>query len=491
MALIGGFPATDEGFNAFWAQYAHATLAGGHGLPDAGTLQLYPILASWVFALDVNPLLALRGLDLLAAAAVALVMFRIAAHEARDARAGAVIAAFFAFAMAQFPFVQHGFKNAIVAAFVPLLAAAWLAVDERRRDQRPWLACGALAALGVLLREPLFPLFAVGAAAIASAHGARAAVRFLVGGVAAVGVVVGIVVALRGGLSGLLAAYSSSADFYAQMAGVRWTNLAAAFTIAARDAACALPLLLAAVVAGIVARDGRVRDARAAFWLAAAIAPWWEPVAKFGFAYHVAACLPGFCLFTAWAWGRAAERPRLRAGLAVLALVPAAWLAWKQAALIEHHYWPTTRANLAAFHDARWPKEAIARSNYLLMADAVRRATAEGGTLAVSGSYWALFPLTGRLPRRGDMADLTHAAVDAGLDAARLAEAIRACPPDTIVVTNRTGYPGQPALEAAMKALDGYALVETLAPDPLRDYGHFGGAIYARRGPTSASCRRP
>ncbi len=67
LMVVGGLPTTDEGIYAYQAQLIHSSLTAGKGLPDAGTLNLYPMLLSWVFEITSNSLIIFRLMDLLVA----------------------------------------------------------------------------------------------------------------------------------------------------------------------------------------------------------------------------------------------------------------------------------------------------------------------------------------------------------------------------------------------------------------------------------------
>jgi hypothetical protein len=143
---------------------------------------------------------------------------------------------------------------------------------------------------------------------------------------------------------------------------------------------------------------------------------------------------------------------------------------------------------VSAIRERDWPRAAIERSNYLLLADAIRRsAPSPSATLSSSVSMVVLLPLTGLLPSAYGLEDLSETAVRADENASSLRAAIRECPPDLIMVAIRPGM--SPALAEAVAGMPEYAEVAKVAPAKDKDYGGFGGKVY-RRGATSGACRR-
>ena len=145
LMVVGGLPTTDEGFQAYYAQIMHASLAGGHGLPDTGPLMFYSLLVNWVFAFGANPMIALRLVDMLVAVTAGYALYRVIEVESRSRLGALLIALLFLFTMNHPTFTQHGFKNSIHAAYLPLFAALWLGLTApTNATARRWLGVGAL-----------------------------------------------------------------------------------------------------------------------------------------------------------------------------------------------------------------------------------------------------------------------------------------------------------------------------------------------------------
>ncbi|MDR2626182.1 MAG: hypothetical protein LBC37_07610, partial [Zoogloeaceae bacterium] len=128
LMLLGLFPVTDDGYYAYVAQQIHYSFANGQGIPDVGGLSLYPMLCSWVFSLQYNPFISLRLIDLCVAIAMAFLLYRVLARICNSNIGAALITLVFTFTFNQLVFIDGGFKNSIIVAFVPLLLALYIGI---------------------------------------------------------------------------------------------------------------------------------------------------------------------------------------------------------------------------------------------------------------------------------------------------------------------------------------------------------------------------
>lgn len=482
LMLLGGLPSTDEGFYAYQAQLIHHSLSTGHGLPDIGTLALYPMLWSWVFGLGTNPMILLRVADLVAALVMAALLFRVLQRESGSRAAAALLTLVFTFTMNQTLFIQCGFKNSITAAFVPLLLALHLGQQAPSGATRVWITAGALTALAVLLRETFLPFVLLGLLAVLVARGWRAALRFALGGAVAALFLVSIVLLARGGVTEVIEAYRSAGVMYASIADQRVSLFLNNGRVSVQAAGVALVLAVLAMgglTAIFVQRRRSVDLGRWAFWLSAALLPLIEPASKIGFPYHFAACLPGLAGLCAHAWKEGTtqwpQHARLMRGGLLIALVP---LALHSFALLQA--WPETREALDAAGSGQWPATATNRTNYLLAADAIRNVAPPGATLSVSGFMFTLYPLTGLLPPSDALSNLSATLIKHDFDGERFKAALRACPPDVLMTTTRKEWPGADTLKRAVEESGLYQQVASVPVVTDKAYGSFGGEIYRR-----------
>lgn len=478
LMLLGGLPATDEGAYAYQAQLMFQSLAGGHGLPDSGTLGLYPLLVSWAFAVPFNTLVLLRMIDLCVAVLSMWLLYRVLAHESGSQKAALFLALIFGFTANQTLFIQYGFKNSIAAAFVPLLLAFHIAQGARAETLQAWWFAGALTALSVLLRETFIPFAVLGFVVVWAARGQAAATRFAAGGCLTAVAVVGLVLLSRGSTGPLINAYRDAGLVYAAITDQSAALFVSNGSLAVQEAMIALALSAAACIALLI--RGRRLAARAAFWVLVAALPLGEPMSKIGFPYHFAVSLVGLAGLCSLAWRACSRSSTARLVLPALgALTAVVLLHAKLPALTAH--WPQTQQTLAAATSGHWPAPAIGQSNYLLAAEAIRRTVPAGGTVSVSGFMFTLYPLTGHLPPSPALANLSATLIQHGLSSEWLREMLLRCPPDVIMTTTRTEWPGSPELLAAVQGAGIYDEVETIGVTTTRSYGSFGGSIFRVR----------
>ncbi|CAL95291.1 hypothetical protein [Azoarcus olearius] len=484
LMLIGGLPATDEGVFAYFAQIVHASLSAGRGLPDTGPLMLYPLLLNWVFAFDANPLIALRLIDMLIAVAAGYALFLVIEVESGSRPGAILISLVFVFTMNQPVFIQYGFKNSMFAAYVPLFTALWLGLTAPvGAFARRWIAIGALLSIAVLLRETFLPLIVVGALAVLIQRGFRSFFQVAVGGIVTGLLILGLLIAARGGIASLLESYQGVAKIYAAMAAKR-TELF--FSSGAQFMQEANVTLVVAGVGFIVAlvrslgKSSVTSLPKLGFWLAATLVPLIEPASKIGFPYHFSVCLPGLAGLAALGWRNVCDGSRQALlshrtcgalSIVVLSiLIPRAVGLWSN--------WPESREVLASFQTRQWPETFTDKSNYLMAAEVIRQATPSGGTVAVSGYMYALYPLSGLTPPKPELANLTNVIIDLDLSEPRLRETLLRCPPDVVMTTTRTDWPGSSEILAAVRNTNIYEEIAEVPTTDNRHYGSFGGLIF-------------
>ena len=484
LMVIGGLPATDEGVFAYFAQIAHASLTAGRGLPDTGPLMVYPLLLNWVFAFDANPLIALRLIDMLVAVAAGYAFYRVIEIESRSRLGGILISLLFLFTMNQPVFIQYGFKNSMFAAYVPLFAALWLGLTAPVQESaRRWIAIGVLLSVAALLRETFLPLIAVGILAVLIHRGFRPLVQLILGAVGAGMLITGLILAARGGITSLLESYQDAAKIYAAMADKRIDLFFSSGAQFVQEATIALIVAGSGFIVTLVRNLGKSSATslpKLGFWLAATLVPLVEPASKIGFPYHFSVCLPGMAGLAALGWrnilngGGQTLRFRLAGGAMGIAVL--SMLIPRTAGLRDN--WPQAREVLASFQTGHWPETFTAKSNYLLAAEVIRQVAPSGGTVAVSGYMYALYPLTGLLPPKPELANLTNTIINLDLSERSLREALLRCPPDVVMTTSRTDWPGSSEILAAVRETGIYEEVAEIPTSNDRAYGSFGGLIY-------------
>jgi len=484
LMVVGGLPTTDEGFYAYFAQLIHANLDAGRGLPHAGTLMIYPLLVSWVFGLPANHMILLRLVDLFVAAVASWLLCRVIEKESGSHVAGALISLVFLFIMNQPLFIQCGFKNSIFAAYVPLFLALRLGQDSMIGTYSAWWGAGALTALAVLLRETFLPFLVVGALAVVMSYGWRACLRYALGATASALLVTAVILGARGGFVTLVDAYRDASVVYASVTDQRVSLFVANGVLSAQEATVALVLGAMGTVAFFVTtftHKCQTNLRRLMFWACAAMVPLLEPASKIGYPYNFAVCLPGLAGLAALGWkntlnGRVSSSATRLAALAmvicVLSLFP------KFISLTSQ--WPATHNALQSTFSGTWPSNAIEQSNYLLASEAIRKVVPPNSTLSISGFMYALYPLTGLLPPSNDLNNLSACLIKLDLNAERFKQALLANPPDVLMTTTRTDWPGANTLSKVVRESGLYEQVGNIPVASSKSYGSFGGTVYRR-----------
>lgn len=478
LMLLGGYPATDDGFYTYSAMLAHRSLSAGDGLPYHGMLLLYPTLLSWVFAFDYNPFFALRFMDMLVAATAALLLYRLLAQESGSRIAGALLAAAFTFILNTYPFIQSGFRNSQFAAYIPLLLAISLALHKPAQTTRDWLLCGALLALCVLLRENFVPFAVYGTLYLFFWKGFRPATAFVTGGTLTGIVIIGIMLTLRGGVEGLITSYQEMGAIN----DVEWRKNLVRFLrnldIAKGIALPVLVIALFSLLLPCLRRQTvfyRTHFWRILFWLGLAFVPLIEPMLKKGVTYHYSVGLIGLAGLSALLARQLTAYPQkqLRYGAAVLGVV-FLFMSGDRFSELHQQFTERTVPNMVETAGKGWSEKAHRESRYLQMADIIQQEMPQGGNLSISGNLYGLYVLTGFLPSNDALKNIGLLHGISGTEG--LLNAFRDCPPDILYLAE-----GELKPKRAGEIIDSmriYHLVKRFRKNANHDYGHFAGAIY-------------
>ena len=76
LQLFTSVPETDGGFYTFINQYIYHLSSNGENLKGM-TIQLYPMMTSWVYGLEVNQYILLRLIDGLVAITASIIFFKV------------------------------------------------------------------------------------------------------------------------------------------------------------------------------------------------------------------------------------------------------------------------------------------------------------------------------------------------------------------------------------------------------------------------------
>lgn len=472
---IAGHPCTDEGFYAFYSMLAHTQICLDGTLPQFGTLQLYPVLTSWVFGLDANPLVLLRFVDMLVAAFVGWQMCRLLIAECKNIFWGASLAILFTIALNQPVFIQFGYKNAGFAAWLCFLVALRLGLGAK--NACIYALAGACTAFGVFFRESLCILALVGFLGAWLGRGRKAAFWYAGGGVGAATVFLCAVACWRGlanTLEGYEAFYRFMLSFASSMGSVTCGN----FLIALQGAALLGGICTLVAVAAWSGRHVENRG-RILFWLAVFCAPGVEILLKGGYPYHFSFMLYGLAGLAAYVlrfFGMFAKWEK-----AFCIIVMTLSLCWGGKIVWDDHLAIDMGYVLEVASTQEWPENAVERSQYLTMAGIVRKNFIEGDSFAISGLYHIVPVLTKIIPQMNDdspFGDLSAVTVERQLTEKDMASYLNLYHPTLVLVSER-GFDGN-ALNNAIKNNLSYKLIDCIDSNNERSYGGFAAKLYRR-----------
>ncbi|MDR0736642.1 MAG: glycosyltransferase family 39 protein [Zoogloeaceae bacterium] len=497
LMVLGYPPVSDDGYYIYIAQQIYHSLANGQGIPDTGGISFYPMLCAWAPFLQYNPFIALRLIDLGVAVIMAFLLYKVLARICNNNTGAALITLVFTFTLNQPVFIDSGFKNSIVIAFVPLLLALYIgtrAIQDRKSGNTWWMA-GALTALAVVFRETFVPFAVLGLVSVFIAQGKKAALQFFIGGMATGILLIGGVLAARGGIAETIAHYRSASIIFDTVPGDRrLENFITYGSMAIHSSVIAMTFSALAIVALLAAiffrRDNSILLA-AGFWLFFIVTALIETATKICYAYHFAIALPGFAglcalalreIILIWPVMRWMNK-RINYVLAVAsAILLVAWIYFSCSVLAMAH-WPVTLETLIAAPGGKWPEKFTNQSDALFVAAEIKKVIPENGTLSINGGAHLLYPLTGHFPPAYRLSDLSATAILLNFSIPDIRQVLLDCAPDVIMITVRDWLMATdgnaPLIESILATGIYEATTEILIGK--QNSGHFANVIIFRR----------
>ena len=485
LAVVLNPPATDEGFYALHAMLNHASLSSGQGIYPLGVLQLYPILCSFVFAFDINHIVALRMIDICMAVIMAWQVWRLFIQESGNILYGTALSMLLIIAFNHPTFIQHGFRNSIFIALIFLIIALRIGLSsENSQFKFKWFLCGGSLALSVLFREAFALFVVVGIISILIAYGRRAALQFIAGGLLAAIFIIGGIILWRGSLISLIDAYKLFHHMAIRSGELRPFGVYMdMFKLALQSLEFLSPILVLIFIYLYIALSrGFSQRCRIYFWLLIILVPWYEILLKGALTYHYTISLIGIfglCanLFkyinTKYSWG-----------LNIFAMLIC--FIFVSPKLIEFNR--MSISNVPHIHEmlfsSKWPNDMVKHSNYLLLAQSVKDIMRPSDSLAVTGHYHLLYVLTGLRPpekSKNHFSDLGSMALAHDMDTSKLHQYIVDENPDIIVLSLYRPDTGDNLVGNALMLLPEYIPVKTITPIPGNDYGLLAGTVYVKK----------
>lgn len=507
LCYLGGFPAMDEGVYAWTSVTYNHNLASGQPLAPLQGFALWPLLLAWVPDLPGLSLLWFRLADMLAALLAGWLLCAILEKECGVyANILALVVLIF---LTNHHVIDNGFKNSFFPAWACFFGAVCLVFREKMCCAHgKWFFAGALVALGVLLRETFFPFAFLGLVAAWRKGSSKSAIYYIFGGVTlALLIIAAIELLAPGSLASLYKGYADRALVYGAQ---HWRILPNFISYGLRSLLLFSPALLLFLATFLwwacfkSSEKGTLSKWKITFWLCIALFPLYEPIIKFGFYYHFAACLPGWAFLAALFAGqpqknlREAVQNRKNVAGALLLLGFLAVMA-ALASLPNVSNLAQTGEVLARFPDRQWPPSLVPQSTTLQVVDKINKALPNGGTVSTNGCAFFILtagsftpPLSGTFDRDDNyfLSDLARFFLNIRGDKKRMKEALLANPPDIIVLMQPRGRHEPaftPELTEVLQDTSRYEKFATVDPDfpknTVTDYTWVGYDLYRKTAP--------
>jgi hypothetical protein len=383
--------------------------------------------------------------------------------------------------------------NSVWAAYLPLFTALLFWQNASKADTFSFYIIGALVSLGILLREPFLPFFFLAGIAIWIGYGWRVLLKYLIGSAILGFSVLAVVLSFRGwDLLGLINSY-----FEGGLAGgVHWwiwgveANAKrvlewALETIKTSWFICFTASLSVIYLVKIYATDKKLVSVnRFYFWLAIALLPLLEWIFKFGLPYHLASCLPGLTGLSAMGWRYInSNEPKKvsKSSLLILGLTSLIVIApTVNRTIINSNFIfsPLDAIERITMLDSFRGKHTIERSQYLIAAARIYELSREDSTLAVSGFWQPVYPLTELLPPTYKLCSLRSLFISLSYSEDKMIKILEKYRPTLILLSPSSSMNGDADFVSMVEKTNLYNKVGHVPKNLKIDKGYLSGTIY-------------
>lgn len=472
---LGGYPNIDEGVFGYSSQVYHYNITHGQSLAPLQGLSLWSLLLAWIPELGPIPLLWFRMADMVAAMLAGWLLCSI--MQRKCGAFSNIIGLVFLLCMTSYLFIESGFKNSFFPAWACFLGSVLVIINKgKKAGAIQWLCAGALVALGIMLRETLFPFALLGLFTAYKKGGIKNALFYCLGGIICI---IGILLCLEalapGSIINIIKGYLDRRDIYATQNVRLWNhflNYGKGFLIISMPA-LALTAILAlsaslfyfwskkfAEDSGKMSKPCAAGDEAISpwpiyFWLFVCLIPLYETGVKICFYYHFAQSLPGLaCLGAICAGIIICDKRRREIALThkyisiclLLAIVCCIFGSLQKLPNVSSL--KNTINVFKRLEEKKWPDEMSASSIILQAVDKIQRQLPMGGTVSSSGALHLIFPASGLLPPLAGehdpddnymLGDLSRFYLNTGKDSDRARKALLVNPPDIVVIAKPHG----------------------------------------------------
>jgi hypothetical protein len=492
LQLFSGLPSSDDGYYVYSSQRYWETIFGGLKSKSLlGQLDLYPLMTSWVFGLEVNQFILLRLLDGLVALVASVILFKVILKESGSTLFTVILMASLLLIMNDSGIIGYGFKNSIWGAYLPLFTALLIWQNTTKKDNFSFYVIGGLISLGVLLREPFLVFFLLAGISILIGYGSRALVKYLIGSAVIGFSVLSFVLMLRGGdLSNLINSYVNLSLMFESYENFSMSNFHTYGLLSIKNnwiILVASSLSLIYLIKLYCADRKSINMSRLSFWMAIILLPLLEPMLKLPFLYHFANCLPGLAGLTAMGWKHLniQESKKIKKSaiiiMSLMSLTVILPTLNKTIIKSPQLYSPSDAVNWLRFVEVFRIKQTIEKSQYLIAASKIYGLSRKDSTLALNGNMSGIFPLTELLPPTFQLSDLEKLYLQLGRDEDKLINLIKQHRPTIILSLHLSTFYMTPARKAVQGIIEKTNLYKKVGILPLNseiNYGWKAGSIY-------------
>lgn len=495
----------DEGFYEYMSVAYNQAISRNESFPPMQGLAFWPLLLAWIPELPGMSMLWFRLTDMAMMLIAGWLLCRILQKESSHPWYGILLAFIFLCSMTDKIVIDSGFKNSFSVSWACMFFAFSLTQDVGNRRPFTWFLVGFLIAMGIALRETMFPFAFLGLISIWIGWGFRAALVYSAGGIVCAAVVIsGIALIHPDNIHNIIFGYTSRVNIYLVQSYLIWEYFIKNGFQALKTFAGPVLMTSFAIIMFFKFPLPGINKKRALFWLAVALLPLLEPLTKIGFVYHFAVCLPGFaglcaflCRYTKWpSYDINIRNIKLSVAPSFLALLLACVLCLNN--LPGWRTFSQSMQVISQFPSREWPDNLVQKSNTLLAAKEIKKLLPPGGTLSTNALAYFLYAVTGAhgpsfpVPDANDPHNLTclsRTFLHMGQNVDKLAKAIMANPPDVVAVAYTHSVHEPPFTNEIIDALEKTGLYsykttvkEIIGPEAMKmDNVWLGYKIFSRK----------
>ncbi|MAR99793.1 MAG: hypothetical protein CMH24_00255 [Nitrosomonadales bacterium] len=488
LQVITGLPDPDGGLYTYVTQYIHAYLNDKEGLQGNMPLHLYQLLTYWVYNLEVNQFILLRLIDALIAIIASILLFKVILKESGSLIFTVLVITPLLIMMNNIQYVGYGYMHSIWASYIPFFSALLIWQKTTQDSNLSFYFIGALISFGILLREPFLPFFILSAVAIHLSYGWKHFFKFIIGSALLGLSVLGYILFLQ--KENFLTLVNSYNTFGGAIEWFIWGNSVlvakvlkmAAYTFKVNWFIYITAFISIFYICKLYLSDKKtVNINRLFFWIAVAFIPFLEFILKFGLEYHLASCLPGLAGLSAMGWRFLQNKESKlfqKSSLITIGIVGSLVILPKVNEVLNNKIvFPSEAFQWVTAADSFRGENMIKRSNYLITAAQVYGLSREDSTMAVSGYWQPLFPLTGLLPPTYELAYLRGLYLSYNYNENKLMKMIKKYRP-TIIVTSMVPWPGEKDIPKIIERTNLYKKITTVPVNTEIQDGYMSGIIY-------------